>query len=204
VGAEAACTVTVDRARHGGKALLETTELIFRGDDGFRLKIAFASITAIAAKNGRLAVTHADGKATFDLGGAAETWAAKIRNPKTRADKLGVRAGQRVSVINVNDRELIPEMRARGIIVSHDELVKESDAIFIGAETLGELEMLPEMVVSLKRDGCIWTVTPKGKGGVRDTDVMALTRAAGLVDVKVVAFSATHTANKFVIPKAAR
>jgi hypothetical protein len=204
VGAEAACTVIVDRARHGGKAVLESTEIIFRGDDDFRLKIAFATITAIAAMNGRLALTHADGKATFDLGGAAEMWAAKIRNPKTRADKLGVRAGQRVSVINVNDRELIPEMRARGIIVSHDELVKESDAIFIGAETLSELEMLPEMVVSLKRDGCIWTVTPKGKGGVRDTDILALARAAGLVDVKVVAFSATHSANKFVIPKTDR
>jgi hypothetical protein len=204
VGAEIACTVTVGRARHGGKALLETSEIIFRGDDGFRLKIAFASIAHVAAKNGRLAITHGDGTATFDLGSAAETWASKIRNPKTRADKLGVKSGQRVSVINVNDRELIPEMRARGIVVSHDELVKESDAIFVGAESLGELEMLPEMVVSLKRDGCIWTVTPKGKGGVRDTDIIALARAAGLIDVKVVAFSATHSANKFVIPKDAR
>ncbi len=34
--------------------------------------------------------------------------------------------------------------------------------------------------------------------------VMRAGRAAGLVDVKVVGFSATHTAQKFVIPVAAR
>ena len=33
---------------------------------------------------------------------------------------------------------------------------------------------------------------------------MAAGKAAGLVDVKVVAFSATHTAEKFVIPVAKR
>jgi hypothetical protein len=50
----------------------------------------------------------------------------------------------------------------------------------------------------------IWTVTPKGKSGIKDTDVMAAGKAAGLVDVKVAAFSPTHTAAKFVIPKAQR
>jgi glycerate-2-kinase len=34
--------------------------------------------------------------------------------------------------------------------------------------------------------------------------LLAAGKAAGLVDVKVVGFSTTHTAEKFVIPKAAR
>jgi hypothetical protein len=55
-------------------------------------------------------------------------------------------------------------------------------------------------------------VSPKGKSmlevpepeRVRDVDVMAAAREAGLVDNKVVAFSATRTALKLVIPKSQR
>ena len=48
-------------------------------------------------------------------------------------------------------------------------------------------------------------VSPKGKGAlVKDTDVMAAAREAGLVDTKVVSFSDTHTALKLVIPVAKR
>jgi hypothetical protein len=39
---------------------------------------------------------------------------------------------------------------------------------------------------------------------IRDVDVMAAAREAGLVDNKVVGFSTTHTALKLVIPKANR
>jgi hypothetical protein len=51
----------------------------------------------------------------------------------------------------------------------------------------------------------VWVVSPKGKGiEVRDVDVMAAGRDAGLVDNKVASFSATHTALRLVIPKADR
>jgi hypothetical protein len=47
-------------------------------------------------------------------------------------------------------------------------------------------------------------VRPKGVPEISEKDVMDRGRAAGLVDVKVCAFSATHTAEKLVIPKARR
>jgi hypothetical protein len=50
----------------------------------------------------------------------------------------------------------------------------------------------------------IWAITPKGKDGIAEAAVVAAGKAAGLVDVKVAAFSPTHTAAKFVIPKAQR
>lgn len=204
MGLEAECTVTIGRERFTGRALLESDAIIFRSET-LRLKIPLARITSVEASGSELAITHPDGAATFSLGtAAAKTWAAKIRTPKTRAEKLGVKAGQRVAVMNVNDLELVPEMRARGVTVSHDELIKEADVIFLGAERLSDLEMLPEMLTALHRDGCIWTVTPKGKAGIKDTDIMGIAKAAGLVAVKVVSFSATHSANKFVVPKASR
>jgi hypothetical protein len=43
-------------------------------------------------------------------------------------------------------------------------------------------------------------VRPKGRPEIGEAAVMAAGKAAGLVDVKVVSFSVTHTAEKFVIP----
>jgi TRAP-type C4-dicarboxylate transport system substrate-binding protein len=82
--------------------------------------------------------------------------------------------------------------------------IRQADVIIFGAETAAQLARLTDLRDRIKRDGMIWAVTPKGKGGVKESDVMAAGKAAGLVDVKVAAFSATHTACKFVIPRALR
>lgn len=77
MGAEALCSVTFNKQTSAGNALLETNEIIFRGD--FRLKIELKSITALDAEGGKLKVTWPTGTATFDLGDIAGTWAHKIR-----------------------------------------------------------------------------------------------------------------------------
>jgi hypothetical protein len=46
----------------------------------------------------------------------------------------------------------------------------------------------------------LWVIRPKGRKEISEQSVMAAGKAAGLVDVKVVSFSPTHTAEKFVIP----
>jgi hypothetical protein len=46
----------------------------------------------------------------------------------------------------------------------------------------------------------LWIVYPKGQKQITENDVLAAGRRAGLKDVKVVGFSATHTALKFVVP----
>ncbi len=43
-------------------------------------------------------------------------------------------------------------------------------------------------------------IRPKGTPEIKDVDVIAAGKAAGLVDGKVASFSATHTAEKLVIP----
>jgi hypothetical protein len=53
---------------------------------------------------------------------------------------------------------------------------------------------------SLKPNGALWVIRPKGRPEITESAVMVAGQAAGLVDVKVVSFSATHTAEKFVIP----
>ena len=201
MGAEARVTVTYGGQTSEGKALLETSELIFRGE--FRLKIPFRDITSIEARDGDLRIHSAAGTAVFALGAKAEQWAQKIRNPKSLIDKLGVKPEHRVVVLNVRDAAFLAQLRERAPDVS-TRVRKDADVIFVGAETLDALGRLDALRDSIKRDGMIWTVTPKGKNGIKDTDVMAAGKRAGLVDVKVAAFSATHSAAKFVIPKAQR
>ena len=101
MGQEIKCKVEFGNESSEGKALLETSEVLFRG--GFRLKIPFQTITGLEAAAGKLKIQFTEGSATFHLGPAAEKWAAKIRNPPSRLDKLGVKPGTRVRLINKHD-----------------------------------------------------------------------------------------------------
>jgi hypothetical protein len=56
----------------------------------------------------------------------------------------------------------------------------------------------------IKPDGAIWVVFRKGRKDFNENDVLRLGLETGLVDVKVVRFSDTHSATKFVIRKAER
>ena len=56
----------------------------------------------------------------------------------------------------------------------------------------------------LRPDGAVWVVAPRGSAVVREADVLAAGKVAGLVDVKVVRFSEMHTAHRFVIPVSRR
>jgi hypothetical protein len=202
MGAEAPCSVTFGRTRADGRALLETDELIFRGD-GLRLAIPYRTITHIDAREGVLRVTWTDGTAFFDLGDAAVKWADKVRNPPSRIDKLNIRTGQRVLFVGVRDETLREEIETCGatVLARGTEPV---DAIFVAANERDDLERLITVQKFLKRDGAIWVIRPKGSANISESDVMKAGKAAGLVDVKVARFSETHTAEKFVIPVARR
>lgn len=185
-----------------GKALLETDEILFRGDE--RLRIPLADIKKVSVDNGRLVVRHKGGTVTFDLGPAASRWAERIRNPPTLADKLGVKSGQRVAVLGLDDPSLKSQLLERGADVGSGRLRKASDLIFLGVRRPRDLDRLDSLESSMARDGAIWVVYPKGRNDPSELDVIDAGKAAGFVDVKVARFSDTHTALKFVIPKARR
>src|SRR5437016_3073338 len=108
MGNEATCKVHFDGKQSEGKALLETSEILFRGD--FRLKIPFATITSAKAVDGELRLQTADGLAIFHVGAAAEKWCGKILHPKSRIEKLGVKPGANVSLIGKFDPEFLAEL----------------------------------------------------------------------------------------------
>jgi hypothetical protein len=193
MGQEAACEVRFDGKVSTGKALLETDDLIFRGD--FRLSIPLKSIQSLEVAGGVLRVDSPAGTALFTLGAQAGKWAHKIRNPRTLADKLDVKAGMRVSLIGVRD-----PLEGRTSDVTEGTAAKGSDLIFFGAEKEKDLAKLRALQKALKRNGAIWVVYPKGKREITENAVLQAGREAGLVDTKIARFSETHTAHKFVIP----
>src|SRR5437762_652422 len=111
MGLEATCRARVDGRATEGKARLEETDLVFRGD--LRFKVALKDLRRVEARGGKLQLEWSDGKAVLDLGDQAQRWAEKIRNPPSLLDKLGVRPGARVSVIGIGDRAFLDEVKAR-------------------------------------------------------------------------------------------
>jgi len=77
----------------------------------------------------------------------------------------------------------------------------DTDLVFLAADSTAELAGLANLRTRIKPAGAIWVVHTKGKGAAfKDVDVFAAAKQAGLVDVKVAAFSTTHTAEKLVVP----
>ena len=202
MGQQARCTARFGRRISAGNALLETEELIFRGE--FRLVIPFREMKSVSAKDGELRVRFAAGTASFGLGAAAAKWAERIRNPKSLLDKLGVRPGGRVAAIGVDDRGFLADLAARGAEVARSRPKQATDMIFFGANTKPALAKLKTLKRALTPAGAIWVVWLKGRPALKVSDVMAAGKAAGLVDVKVAKFSETHSALRLVIPVAKR
>jgi hypothetical protein len=203
MGAEADCAVRFKRRNVTGHARLETGTLQFRGGD-LRLSIPFTEMSKVSARGGILSVVFPDGTAAFDLGDAAEKWAGRILNPPSRLAKIGATAAWRVSALGVTDEAFLQELEEMVATLSIGRAVKNCDAIFFEADKVGLLTRLEKLKASIKPNGAIWVIRPKGHPDISEQATMAAGKAAGLVDVKVVAFSATHTAEKFVIPVQAR
>jgi hypothetical protein len=186
MGQEIKCRVDFGKQSSEGKALLESTEIIFRGE--FRLKIPFQDITALEAAGGKLSVRYPDGLAVFHVGKAAEKWAERIRNPPSRLDKLGVKAGTKVQLIGKHDDDFRRDLAERGAVTTKSK----PDLAFLSVRTKDELVELAYL-----REQPVWVIYPKGIKPITENDVIAAGRAAGFADIKVCAFSATHTALKF-------
>src|SRR4051812_2318822 len=204
MGYDVSCTMKYGGKTTRGTAWLEHKDLIFRGPT--RLAIPLGSISSAVAHDGTLVVTFGKEAAEFGIGDAAEKWAKRITSPPSRLDKLGIKEGLSIAAVDLSDRDFLDEAAARSAHVTRTvpKTGKPVDLIFYGAEHRDALSRLPVLSKLIKEDGAIWIVRPKGRLEITEAETMAAGKRAGLVDVKVVSFSETHTAEKFVIPVARR
>lgn len=202
MGNEATCKVKFGKQESEGKALLETSEVLFRGE--FRLKIPFSNIKSAKTVDGELRLQTADGLAVFQLGPAAAKWCEKILHPKSRIEKLGIKPGATVSLIGEFEAEFLREVNALTKSIVKRKADLDSEHIFFAADSKDDFPALRKIRKNITGAAALWIVYPKGQKHITENDVLTAGRKVGLKDVKVVGFSATHTALKFVIPLATR
>jgi hypothetical protein len=204
MGYDAACTIRIEGKRARGTAWLEHKDLIFRGP--FRVAIPLKDIRSARAEDGILRVAFGGREAELEIGpAAAAKWAARITNPPSRIQKLGVKAGMRVALVGVDDAQFDAELAACGADVSRRAgSAGAADAVFYEANRREDLARLSSLVKAIKPDGAIWILRPKGRPEIGEADTMAAGRDAGLVDVKVVSFSDAYSAEKYVVPRGSR
>jgi hypothetical protein len=198
MGQEVVCTMRWEGKSVRGKALLETTEIVFRGEE--RRKIPFSAIRGVEAKGGELRLKTDEGLVVFELGERAEKWREKIANPKSVMEKLGVKAGEPVVVFGKLGGEFLKRLKEQKSAVALEKIVDGVGWIFFAVETRERLGEVKKIAGKMKGSAALWVVYPKGQKSITEMNVIGAGRKAGLKDVKVVGFSPTHTALKFVIP----
>jgi hypothetical protein len=118
---------------------------------------------------------------------------------KPLLDRLGVKPGSRVAVLDLDDASFLKLLRERTGDVVLGKPRRACDIVFVGAEDLHDLHRLKEVKSWIEPNGAIWVVRRKGAGApLRDTDLIGAGLAAGLVDNKIASFSDTHGAMRFV------
>jgi len=125
-------------------------------------------------------------------------------------DKLGIRPGMRVAI--VGDLDPDPETAAfrreladRTSDITDGSPKPDTDIVLLAADTTSDLTALTSLRGRIRPAGAIWVVWRKGRTRtLRDVEVIAAGKEHGLVDNKVVSFSAERTAFRLVIPVALR
>jgi hypothetical protein len=114
-------------------------------------------------------------------------------------DKLGVKPGSRIAVVDLDDAGFLALLRGRTSDVVKGRPRGPVDLVFMGASELKDLERIKNVKGWIEPNGAIWVVRPKGgRSEIRDTDVIEAGLAAGLVDNKIASFSDTHGAMRLV------
>jgi hypothetical protein len=114
-------------------------------------------------------------------------------------DKLGVRPGSKVAIINLDEPGFKKQLQERTADVVTGRPRSKVDLVFIGAEKFRDLRRIADAKGWIEPNGAVWVVRPKGgRSELRDTDLIDAGLAAGLVDNKIASFSDTHGAMRFV------
>ena len=202
MGREAICHAKFGRESGEGKALLETDDLLFRGD--FRVKVPLRDIVAAKVKDGVLTIEWPEGRLALTLGRSADKWAQAITSPKTVVEKLGVKPGMKVVLVGRFETSFRTDvMNALGEKPGVKP-VAGCDMLFVWMVHPNDTDKLADLAPAVFPDGALWAVYPKGRRDLSEDTVRRAARESGLVDIKVVRVSEALGAVKLVIPKAER
>jgi hypothetical protein len=193
------------RASYRVSLHLDSTTLTLR--DELKLSIPLKDVRQAIPQDGQLTIAWNDEKIVLHVGAQSKRLAKKILNPPSLLEKLGIKPNSAVSVVGLDDKPFLEDLRERAGSVTDGKAKPQSDVIIVRVDGRKDLERLKTLRRSLKSDGALWVLWKKGQKGpndVKESDVMAAAKTHGLVDVKVASFSDELSALKLVIPVALR
>src|SRR5688572_33416146 len=117
---------------------------------------------SVTARDGSLVIEHPDGEIAIELGARAVRWEDKILHPPTVLDKLGVKQGQRISILGTIDGSFSDEVAARTGEEPSKRARKGSDIVFLFADDRHDLARVDKLRGVIRPDGAVWIVYPKG------------------------------------------
>lgn len=122
-----------------------------------------------------------------------------METTKPLLDKLGVKPGSKVAIVNLDDPRCMKLLRERTGDVVLGKPSSACDIVFVGADDRRDLARLKQVKSWIEPNGAIWVVRAKGgRSALKETDLIDAGLAAGLVDNKIASFSDTHGAMRFV------
>ena len=198
MGREAICECTIVGTTAEVKALLESDELILRGN--IRMRAPLHTLRDVRVESESLCFNLDMHPVQLRLGAAAaKSWAKKIKTPPpSLADELGI-TGKTVRTIgSISERALDSALSSAALISA-----RNPDLILSYVDTLESLATtLREAKAQLARSIPIWLVYRKGPGHpLNESAIRTTLRAQGLMDTKVASVSAELTALRFSLPK---
>ncbi len=124
--------------------------------------------------------------------------------PRSRTEKLGVKHGARIALMGLKDAAFVEELKAAGGQVAARPGAGPYEMILVRLDSSEDLPLLSAAKARIVPSGMVWAVWPKGRKEFREDDIRHFGPQAGLVDIKVMSFSAELSGLKLVIPVAQR
>ena len=197
MGREATIDYVAGKERAKVRAHLDGQALQLSG--GKKLVVPLSEVRKATPLGDELRIEAKNAKFALHLGAKeAASWAKKILNPPTLADKLGLKADTKVLIVG-------------GRIEEVDEAAPKAERA--SALTAAKAKAVTVVILTLARDAAekqiaaaakvlpkgtaLWLVYTKGTKPNGD-DIIALARKAGLKDTKVARISETHAALRFI------
>lgn len=198
MGREAICDCTFAGTTAKVKALLESHEIILRGD--IHLRAPLHALHHVRVESESLCFNLNKGPVRLDLGAAvAKSWAKKIKSPPpSLAVKLGI-TGKTVRTIGpIADHALFSALASAALVSA-----RNPDLIVAYVDTPESLAAtMRNAKAQLARSVPIWLVYRKGPGRpLNEAAIRTSLRAHGLMDTKVASVSTELTALRFNLPR---
>ncbi len=199
---KSACKLQVGREQFDGKVRMEADHIDFAGQTKFRFRLAEIRSPRLNGDSIQFDFHGNQVSIKLDTQKSADAWIDYILHPQTLADKLGVKQGATVRILNLEDPELMTSLADKGtkVISSSDRC----DVVMLAVDRPAELHQIEDLSQNLEPGGAIWVVLPKSVRTITKASVLASAREAGLSQTESIDYSESQAAYKIVPPDGAK